>query len=51
MAKIDTNISPELERRFREVTYQEFGLHRGCLRKAAEEALTLWIKSKEKGGN
>jgi hypothetical protein len=44
MGKIDLIISDELEKKFREAIFKRYGLKRGNIAKAAEEAITDWIE-------
>jgi hypothetical protein len=47
MGRIVITISNDLEKRFRDVVYKRYGLRRGSLKKAIEEALELWISFNE----
>ena len=44
LGKINLVISDKLEKEFREAVYKKFGLKRGNITKATEEALQEWIK-------
>ena len=44
MGKINLVVSDELEKKFRDAVYKKYGLKRGNLTKATDEALTDWIK-------
>jgi hypothetical protein len=41
--RLNLTISESLEREFRETVFNRFGLHKGDIQKAVEEALRLWI--------
>lgn len=43
MGKINLVVSDELEKRFRDAVYKKFGLKRGNITKAVDEALEEWI--------
>lgn len=44
MVKLMLNISEELDKEFREKVFEKYGIKRGNIKKAAEEALTQWIE-------
>jgi len=44
MAKINLIISDKLEKEFREAIFKKYGMKRGNLSKAVEEAIKEWIK-------
>jgi len=44
IGKINLMISDELEKRFRDAVFKRYGLKRGNISKAIEEALNDWIK-------
>lgn len=44
MGKIDLIISDELEKKFRDTVFKRYGLKRGNIRKAIEEAINEWIE-------
>ncbi len=48
MAKVNLTIDDEIEKCFRQVAYRE-NQKQGYLKKAVEEALSLYIKIKTKG--
>ena len=48
-SRLDLTIDPELDRQFRDMVYKKFGMKKGNLRTALEEAIRLWL-SNEKGG-
>jgi hypothetical protein len=41
--RLNLTISESLEREFREIVFKRYGLHKGDIQKAVEEALRLWI--------
>lgn len=41
--RLNLTVSESLEREFRETVFKRFGLHKGDIQKAVEEALRLWI--------
>jgi hypothetical protein len=41
--RLNLTISESLEREFRETVFKRFGLHKGDIQKAVEEAIKLWI--------
>jgi hypothetical protein len=41
--RLNLTISESLEREFRETVFKRFGLHKGDIQRAVEEALRLWI--------
>lgn len=43
MGKLVVVISDELEQKFREEVYKRYGLRKGNLSKAIEEAIKVWI--------
>lgn len=49
MAKMNIDISDELDERFREAVFNRFGMKKGNLTMAIEEALTDWINKKNGG--
>jgi hypothetical protein len=44
LGKINLVVSDELEKSFRDAIYKKYGLKRGNISKATEEALRDWIK-------
>lgn len=44
MGKINLCLSDELEKQFREAVFRKYGLKRGNIQKAIEEALKEWIQ-------
>jgi hypothetical protein len=44
MGKINLIISDELEKKFREAIFKRYGLKRGNISKAIEEAINDWIE-------
>ena len=47
MGRINIYISDELEKKFREEVFKRFGMKKGNMAKALEEAITQWIKRGE----
>jgi hypothetical protein len=47
MARIYITISEELDKKFREEVARRLGMKKGNLQIAIEEAIRLWLKSKE----
>ena len=41
--RLNLTISESLEHEFREKVFKRYGLHKGDIQKAVEEALRLWI--------
>lgn len=48
MARMNIIISDELEEKFREMVFVKYGLKKGNITKAAEEAINEWIKREKK---
>ena len=46
MGQINQHINDDLDKKFRDVVYQDKGMKRGVILEALEEALDLWIKEK-----
>jgi len=46
MGKLNTMISDELEKRFRQAVATHWGARKGVISKSLEEAIELWIESK-----
>lgn len=44
MGRINLTISDELEKKFRELIFKKKGWKKGNLKKAVQEAITLWIE-------
>jgi hypothetical protein len=42
--RLNLTISESLEREFRETVFKRYGLHKGDIQRAVEEAIKLWIK-------
>jgi hypothetical protein len=47
MGKINISIDDNLERRFREEIFKRLGMKKGNIQHAIEEAMEIWIRSKE----
>ena len=46
-SRLDLTIDPELDKRFRDMVYKKFGMKKGNLRTALEEAIRLWLNSEK----
>jgi len=46
--RINVNLPEELEKRFREEVFKRYGMKKGNIAKAIEEAIRNWIKQGEK---
>ena len=46
MGQLSIVIDDELDAKFRETIYQRFGLKKGVIKIAVEEAIQLWIDQK-----
>lgn len=44
VGKLNISLSDELEEKFREVVFKKFGMKKGNINKAFEEAIDDWIK-------
>ena len=42
-SRLDLTIDSELDRQFRDMVYKKFGMKKGNLRIALEEAIRLWL--------
>lgn len=51
MGKINLVISDKLETEFRETVFKKFGMKKGNIAKATEEALNEWVKANQKQPN
>jgi hypothetical protein len=49
LAKINLVISDQLDKDFREAVYKKYGLKRGNIKEATEEALRDWIEKSKSG--
>ena len=49
MGKMNIDISDELDEQFREAVFNRFGMKKGNLTHAIEEALKEWINKKDGG--
>jgi hypothetical protein len=47
MGKLTLTLNDELEKRFRDEIYKRFGMKKGNLQIAVEEAIELWIKARK----
>lgn len=48
MARINLVIRDDLEEEFRRTTFEKFGLRKGNISKAIEEAIEQWIEQEKK---
>jgi hypothetical protein len=48
MGKITFNLDDDIEKRFKEEVFKRLGMKKGNIKKALEEAISLWIKEKSK---
>jgi len=48
MARVNLVISDELEEKFREMVFKKYGLRKGNITKAVDDAIRLWIKTEKK---
>ena len=48
MARMNIIVTDELEKKFRETVFLKYGMKKGNLAKAAEEALDEWIEREKK---
>lgn len=49
--RINLTISEELEKRFREEVFNRYGLRKGDIQRAIEEAIELWIRQGAEQGS
>jgi hypothetical protein len=47
MARIVVDIDDDLNKQFRKVIIDRFGSKKGALKEAVEEAIKLWMKTKQ----
>lgn len=50
MSRLDTIIDERIDKRFREAVFRMYGLHKGNIKRALEEAITLWLKTRKESG-
>ena len=48
MARMNIAISDEMEKKFRETVFLKYGMKKGNITKAAEEALNDWIERQKR---
>jgi predicted nucleic acid-binding protein len=48
MARMNIIVSDEVEKKFREVIFRKYGMKKGNITKAVEEAINEWIKQEKK---
>lgn len=48
MVKLDTHISDDLNRKWKERIYKSYGIKRDSIRNSIEAAISLWITTEEK---
>jgi len=46
MGRIDVILDDELERKFREEVFKRYGMKKGNLTEALQEAINVWLKTK-----
>ena len=46
MGKINLSLNDELEKRFREEVFRRYGMKKGNIQQAIEEAIEVWIRTK-----
>ena len=46
-SRLDLKIDPELDKQFRDMVYKKFGMKKGNLRIALEEAIKLWLSNEK----
>ena len=46
-SRLDLTIDPELDKLFRDMVYKKFGMKKGNLRTALEEAIRLWLSNEK----
>jgi hypothetical protein len=49
-SRLDLTIDPELDKQFRDMVYRKFGMKKGNLRTALEEAIKLWLSNEKDRG-
>jgi hypothetical protein len=49
MARFDLTIDDKLDQQFRDMIYKKYGMKKGNLRIALEEAIRLWIDNEKEG--
>jgi len=47
MARVNLTISDELEEKFREMVFKKYGMKKGNITKAVQEAIRLWIETEK----
>jgi len=48
-SRLDLTIDTELDKQFRDMVYKKFGMKKGNLRTALEEAIRLWLSRENRG--
>jgi hypothetical protein len=48
MARLDMTVENNLDKRFRAAVYKKYGMKKGSIKKAVEEAILLWLKEGKK---
>ena len=48
MARVNLVISDELEEIFRETVFRKYGMRKGNITRAVEEAIRLWIETEKR---
>jgi hypothetical protein len=44
MARLDMTVDNNLDKRFRAAVYKKYGMKKGSIKTAVEEAILLWLK-------
>jgi hypothetical protein len=47
MGKLTLTLNDELEKRFRDEIYKRFGMKKGNMQTAIEDAIEMWIKARK----
>ncbi|MFZ0223680.1 MAG: hypothetical protein WAM42_18505 [Candidatus Nitrosopolaris sp.] len=50
MSRLDTIIDERIDKRFREAVFRMYGLPKWNIKRALEEAITLWLKTRKESG-
>lgn len=45
--RINSTIDANLEKKFREIAFKEFGYKKGSIQKGLEDAISIWIKNQK----
>jgi hypothetical protein len=47
MTRLDVVVDDKIDKRFRSVVYRTYGMRKGNLKRALEEAIISWLKAKK----